>query len=257
MKKKFGQNFLNNLEIVNKIIDAADINKNSVVYEIGPGDGILTKEIIKKNPKKFYCVEIDTSLKPGLENFFNNKNYKLIFDNALTFDEKIFLNQDVTIISNLPYNISLKLLTKWCHQQSSHGWIKDMILMFQKEVAERILAIENTKKFGRITVLSSAFFKVSNIIDVNKINFNPPPKVNSCVLKFTSLKKPYICKNELVKLESLSKVLFSNKRKKLKKKILSIFSPEAISQHKLDDLYNLRAENLPKHTIYHLAKVIQ
>ena len=256
MKKKFGQNFLNNQEIVNKIIDAADINKNSIVYEIGPGDGIITKEIIKKNPKIFYCIEIDSSLKPRLENFFNNKNYKLIFDNALTFDEKIFLNQNVTIISNLPYNISLKLLTKWCHQQSSHGWIKEMILMFQKEVAERILATENTKKFGRITVLSSALFEVSNIINVNKINFNPAPKVHSCVLKFTSLKKPYIDKNELVKLESLSRELFSNKRKKLKKKILAIFNPETILLHKLDDLYNLRAENLPKDTIYYLAKII-
>ena len=256
MKKKFGQNFLNNPELVYKIIASADINETSVVYEIGPGDGVLTKEIIKKNPKKFYCVEIDASLKPRLENLFNNKNYKLIFDNALTFDEKIFLNQNVTIISNLPYNISLKLLTKWCHQQSSNGWIKEMILMFQKEVAERVLAIENTKKFGRITVLSSAFFKVSNITDVNKINFNPPPKVDSCVLKFTSLKKPCIGKNELVKLEWLSRELFSNKRKKLKKKILSIFNPETISMHKLDDLYNLRAENLPRNTIYYLAKII-
>ena len=256
MKKKFGQNFLNNFEIVNKIIESANVNKNSVVYEVGPGDGVLTNEIIKKNPKKFYCIEIDSSLKPKLEKFFINKNYKLIFDNAITFDEKIFLNQDVTIISNLPYNISLKLLTKWCQQQSSHGWIKEMILMFQKEVADRILAIENTKKFGRISILSSAFFKVSNIINVNRKNFNPPPKVNSTLLKFTALKKPSIDKNELTKLEFISRELFSNKRKKLKKKILSIFNQEAITQYKLEDLYNLRAENLPKNIFYYLAKII-
>ena len=67
MKKKFGQNFLNNFEIVNKIIESANVNKNSVVYEVGPGDGVLTNEIIKKNPKKFYCIEIDSSLKPKLE----------------------------------------------------------------------------------------------------------------------------------------------------------------------------------------------
>jgi 16S rRNA (adenine1518-N6/adenine1519-N6)-dimethyltransferase len=119
MKKKFGQNFLRNKEIIDEIINTAEIDENSIVYEIGPGDGALTKEIIKKNPKKFLSVEIDLSLKDQLSSLFVKKEHSLIFTDALQFDETSHFISDTIVIGNLPYNISLKLLIKWIYQYAT------------------------------------------------------------------------------------------------------------------------------------------
>jgi 16S rRNA (adenine1518-N6/adenine1519-N6)-dimethyltransferase len=257
MKKQFGQNFLTNKEIISKIIESAEIKKNSIVYEVGSGNGILTKEIIQKKPIKFISIEIDTALKKKLEILFQNTNYKLIFTDALNFDENNHFKNNVIIISNLPYYISLKLLLKWIFQFAKKRWIHSMILMFQKEVADRILSESDSKKFGRITLLVSAFFKVNKIIDVDKNNFYPVPKVNSSVLKFTPLENPLFNFLNLNKLELLSKIFFSNKRKKLKKKIEEVFDKKTIKHEKLDKFYNLRAENLDKKTFFYLAKLLK
>jgi len=257
MKKKFGQNFLTNKHIISKIIESAQINENSTVYEVGSGNGALTQEIIKKKPIKFISIEIDSTLKKKLDIFFQNKNYKLIFTDALNFNENHHFKNNVIIISNLPYNISLKLLLKWVMQSASNNWIHSMILMFQKEVAERILSESNSKKFGRITLLVSAFFNVSKIIDVDKKNFYPIPKVNSTVLKFIPINNPLFDFTNINKLEFLSKKFFANKRKKLKSKIEKIFDKNIIDQEGLDKFYNLRAENLDKTTYFYLAKLLK
>jgi len=257
MKKQFGQNFLVDKKIISKIIESSEIKENSIVYEVGSGNGALTQEIIKKKPIKFISIEIDTILKKKLEIFFQKKNHKLIFADALNFDESNYFKNNVIIISNLPYNISLKLLIKWIFQYSKKRWIHSMVLMFQKEVADRILSESNSKKFGRITLLVSAFFKVSKIIDVDKKNFYPVPKVNSTVLKFTPLENPLFNFTNLNKLELLSKIFFANKRKKLKKKIEEIFDKNIIEHEKLNKFYNLRAENLDKNTYFYLAKLLK
>ena len=116
MKKKFGQNFLRNDSIIKKIITIAEIDENSTVYEIGPGDGALTKEIINKNPKKFLAVEIDLSLKEQLNKLLVKKQHNILFVDALKFDEPSHFTSDTIVIGNLPYNISLKLLIKWIYQ---------------------------------------------------------------------------------------------------------------------------------------------
>ena len=257
MKKKFGQNFLINNSIIQNIIELSNINNKSIVYEVGPGNGALTKEIVKKNPKKFLAVEIDYTLKNNLDIFFVKENHKLLFSDALKIDETNFFNQDAIIIGNLPYNISLKLLIKWIYQLSYKRWFEQMFLMFQKEVAERIISNENSKKFGRITLLASAFFKVNKVLDVNKENFFPIPKVDSCVLHFQTLKKPYFNNENIFKLEYLTKNLFSSRRKKIKNKIESMFSPEIIEKYELHNYYNLRAENLNSEIIFFLAKLLK
>ena len=255
MKKKFGQNFLNNKLIVNKIISAANINNKSNILEIGPGNGVLSSEIIKKNPALYIAVEIDRSLENNLKPIFKNKNHKLFFLDALKFDEKKFFLANSTIISNLPYNISTKLLVKWIYQINQKTWYNKMILMFQKEVAERLLAEENSKKFGRITLLSSAFYKVSKIIDVDKSDFYPVPKVNSCVLKFEVLKNSLIDFKDVKKLENLTTILFNSRRKKLKKKFLELFDTKTIEKNSLEFLFDSRAENLSKQTFFDLFKL--
>ena len=171
MKKKYGQNFLINKSIVKEIIEAADIENSDEILEIGPGDGILTKEIINKNPKKFIAIEIDKSLKENLDSLFykkTNQKYEILFKDALKFDETSKFNNNFKIISNLPYNISLPLLIKWINQLNKYPVAKKMILMFQKEVAERILAKINSKKYGRISILSSVFYDIKKITNVDK-----------------------------------------------------------------------------------------
>ena len=257
MKKKFGQNFLINQNIINQILDIAQINNKSIVYEIGPGNGALTREIIVRNPKQFLAVEIDNSLKKNLDYLFNKDNHKIIFSDALSFDETIFFKKNALIIGNLPYNISLKLLTKWIYQLRHTAWFNQMILMFQKEVADRIIAQENSKKFGRITLLVSAFFEVTKILDVDRTNFYPSPKVDSSILNFKILKNSNFDINNINKLEYLTKNLFSNRRKKIKNKIKFLFNEEIIKKYKLDNYYDLRAENLKKQTIFFLAKLLE
>ena len=256
MKKKYGQNFLTNGKIINKIINIANINEYSNILEIGPGDGALSKQICKKKPKKYIAVEIDKTLRKSLSSIFSDEKYQLIYEDALKFKEQDYFLKNTTLISNLPYNISIPLLIKWTYQLEKSPWYKKMILMFQKEVAERILSKENSKKFGRITLLTSAFFKITKIIDVNKSDFYPIPKVDSIVLLFEPLKKKMINFNEIKSLELLSHEFFNNRRKKLKKKITKLFDEEVIKKNSLDKLYDLRAENLNKFTFYKLVKLV-
>ena len=260
MKKKYGQNFLTNQSIVKEIIQAAEIKNNDEILEIGPGDGILTKEIINKNPKKFICIEIDRSLKANLDVLFNKKNnhkYEMLFKDALQFDETSKFNNDFKIISNLPYNVSLPLLIKWINQLGKCPVAKKMILMFQKEVAERILAKINCKKYGRISILSSVFYDIKKIIDVDKKNFFPMPKVNSSVLVFDLLKKPLLDISNIENLQKITLELFNNRRKKIKKKLQTMFSNEIISKNFLEELFDLRAENIPPQMYCKLALLLK
>ena len=259
MKKKFGQNFLVNQTVVKKIIEASNINSNDNILEIGPGDGALTKEIIKKKPNTFIAVEIDRSLMSTLQVLFNKKknNYELILADALKFDESSKFSNNFKIISNLPYNISLPLLIKWIDQLKKIPFANKMILMFQKEVAERILANKDSKKFGRISILCSSFYDIKKIVDVDKKDFFPIPKVNSTVLSFDPLKKSKISIDNLEFLKKISFELFNNRRKKLKKKIQSLFSHEIIKFNGLDKLYDLRAENLTVDIFCKLALLLK
>ena len=260
MKKKYGQNFLTNQSIVKEIIQAAEIKNNDEILEIGPGDGILTKEIINKNPKKFIAIEIDKSLKINLETLFKKKTnhkYEMLFKDALQFDETLKFDKNFKIISNLPYNISLPLLIKWINQLNKNPVAKKMILMFQKEVAERILAKINSKKYGRISILSSVFYSIKKITDVDKSNFFPIPKVNSTVLLFDLLKKPMLDISNIEYLQKITLELFNNRRKKLKKKLQKIFSNEIINKNFLEELFDLRAENLTPNIYCKLALLLK
>ena len=257
MKKSFGQNFLKEQAVIDKIIKSSNININSTIYEVGAGDGSLSREIIKMNPKKYLAIEIDSSLIPKLEMLFINKNHKLINEDALKFNEKSFFSKDVTIISNLPYNISIKLLLKWIHQYSIEPWFNHMVLMFQKEVGERILSEENSKKYGRISLITSAFFSTIKILEVDRECFFPSPKVDSVIIEFKPLNENKIDSKYIHQLEFLTRSLFSNRRKKLKNKIKQLFDDKTIDKFKLNNYFDLRAENLNKKTFYFLAKLLK
>ena len=168
-KKKYGQNFLVNQNVSKKILFNEKITKRNIL-EIGTGNLALSKFIISNQPKKFLGVEVDRDLSDiYLKNEISDK---IIFEDALKINErKFFNNENFSIISNLPFNISSELVIKWCKIQNSYNCIDSMVLMFQKELAERIIAKKDTKKFGRLTIICNAFFSIKKKLLVSKNNF--------------------------------------------------------------------------------------
>ena len=152
-KKSLGQNFLTDKNILSKIVNSTPIqNKN--ILEVGPGTGNLTNLILENNPKKMCVVEKDKSLAINLQNIFQNK-LTILNKDILKIDETLLFDEKVTVFGNLPYNISTEILSKWIVNLKDYFWFDCLVLMFQKEVAERILAKSNTSHYGRLSILSN------------------------------------------------------------------------------------------------------
>jgi len=253
-KKKYGQNFLINEGICNQIVKLENINSCNIL-EIGPGNMALSKKIIMEKPKKYFAVEIDKDLfKKHQENIISSY---LLNEDALKINEfNLFNKQSFKIISNLPFNISSKLLIKWIKVQNDYNCIESMTLMFQKELSDRIIAQHNSTKYGRITILVGAFFNVEKKIFVHQKNFNPMPNVDAEVLQFTPHKKNKIRKNDFLKLEKITYDFFNERRKKNIKKIKKIFNENQISKYGLDKYFNMRPENLDKELYYKFSKIL-
>ena len=253
-KKKYGQNFLINQHISKKILLNEKI-KNRNILEIGTGNLALSKYIISNQPKKFLGVEVDEDLN---DIYLKNKiSDKIIFNDALKINERIlFKNENFSIISNLPFNISSELVIKWCRIQSSYNCIDSMLLMFQKELAERIIAKKDTKKYGRLSILCNAFFSIKKKLLVSKNNFFPVPKVDAMVLNFIPHKNNKIKNNSFEKLEKITKIFFNERRKKNKKKIIKNFSVSQIKKYNLEQFYDLRAENIENQIFYKLSNIL-
>jgi len=253
-KKKYGQNFLINEEIIKKILIDIKINSQNIL-EVGPGNLALTKPIIDKTPNRYVGVEIDKDFKTKI----NDKQIlsNILFDDALKINERsLFNNQSFKIISNLPYNISSQLLIKWCILQNDHHCINEMILMFQKELGERILSDCNSKQYGSLSVLVQAFFNIKKKVVVSKECFNPIPKVESIVLHFFPLKKNRIKKEKFKNLQKITKFFFNERRKKNKKKFQKLFNETIINNYNLQKYFDLRAENLSKDLYYEFTEII-
>ena len=146
-KKSLGQNFLIDKNILQKIVNIVPINKNNEILEIGPGTGNLTYYLIKKNPKKVFVVEKDSNLSLLLYEKFKNK-INIINDDILKISENLISKEKLIVFGNLPYNISTKILSKWIISKNKNFWFSSLILMFQKEVADRIIAKINTSNYG-------------------------------------------------------------------------------------------------------------
>jgi len=206
LKKKYGQNFLIDENIANKIVDLINFKKLKIL-EIGPGDGRLTNKIISKNPKKLELIEIDKDLTKILKDKFkNNKHINVINKNVLKHE--INDNYDL-VISNLPYNISSQVLVKLSIMDNAPN---EMILMFQKEFAAKLL--EN--RLNSINSIVKCFFKIKSKFHVSKNCYRPIPKIDSTVLKFQKLNKCLLKKNEIDNFIKFKRYLFSYKRKSLK-----------------------------------------
>ncbi len=251
-KKSLGQNFLIDQNIINKILLVSDI-KNKSVLEVGPGTGNLTSHIIKKNPKKFFVIEKDEDLVLKLSNDFKDK-IKIINDDVLNVNEKNIDDDKLVVFGNLPYNISTEILCKWIlNLDKKNFWFSCLILMFQKEVADRIISNFDTSKYGRLSILSHWKLDIEKICDVKPSSFLPKPKVDSSLLFF----KPKInfFKIENPKnLEIITRVFFSQRRKMLKKPFNQLFNGNKDIIKKLNIDLNLRPQNLDLETYYKLTK---
>ena len=257
-KKKLGQNFLTNKEIIKKIANIANVNKNTNIIEIGPGSGNLTEELIKKNPKEIYAIEFDKDLTNYLEKIKNNcNNFNYAISDALTFDEKNIFKKNSIIFGNLPYNISLKLLIKWIYSDPWPPFYNQMILMFQKEVADRIIAKSNTKKYGRISILSDTRLNVQFHFNISKKEFSPEPKVDSSVLSFTPKTNSNFKLEDLNILSDLTKIIFNTKRKMISKTLKKLFNEKELKIINFDNIKNLRPENLDFNFYYKLVDLIK
>ena len=182
-KKSLGQNFLIDREVLEKIVSITDIT-NKEVLEIGPGSGNLTTYILKKKPKKLYVVEKDDDLAILLKEKFDTE-IKIINDDILKVSESTISDQKLSVFGNLPYNISTEILSKWILNIGSNFWFDSLILMFQKEVADRIISEFNNSNYGRLSILSSWKLNVKKILDIKPQSFSPRPKIDSSLLLFT------------------------------------------------------------------------
>ncbi len=250
-KKSLGQNFLVDHNTILKIVDAAQINEKEIL-EVGPGTGNLTSEILKKNPKKVYLVEKDNELSHSLNEKFGNQ-VTIFNEDILKLDEKSLSKERLIVFGNLPYNISTEILCNWIIKLTSdHFWFSELILMFQKEVADRIISNFNTSYYGRLAILSNWKLNVEKICDISPNCFSPKPKVDSSLLHFTP-KDNWIKIKDPKNIEKVTRIFFSHRRKMLKKPYNQLFNGDQKVLNQLNIDLNLRPQNLNFDTYYKLT----
>jgi len=239
-KKSLGQNFLQDKNIIRKIINLINI-KGKDVIEIGPGNGALTDEIIKKKPKLLTIIEKDFYLTKKLrEKYSLNKNINILNRDILKFDIEKICKKNSAIFGNLPYNISSQILVKILNFKSWPPDFNDLVFMFQKELGEKIIGKFNTSNYGRLSILSNLRLNVINKFNVSPNCFMPKPKVTSMVIHFQpKLKSPIKIKN-IKNLENITNIFFSNKRKMINKNIKKVLSGKKIKK-----INNLNLQNRP------------
>ncbi len=238
-KKSLGQNFLTDKNILKKIVDIGNISENDKILEIGPGTGNLTAYIIKSRPKNIIVVEKDIELIRILESKFK-KEIQIINKDVLKLTKDFYYDKFI-VYGNLPYNISTKILSNWC--LSKEIKFKKLILMFQKEVADRIVAKVNTKNYSRITILANWKFNIRKIFDINPGCFFPKPKIKSTLLEFIP-KKNIIDIEKPKNLEKITKIFFSQRRKMVKKNFMRLFENFSALSKKTDIKLTDRPQNI-------------
>ena len=253
-KKSLGQNFLIDKNIINKIIEIGNINKNKIIMEIGPGYGDLTKNIVAMGPKKIFAIEKDKKLSFLLKKKFQDyKNIKIINGDILNIIEENNLEDNVTIFGNLPYNISTKILASLIMLKKWPPWYHVLILMFQKEVADRIIAKTQTKEFGRLSILANWRLEIKKHFDISKNCFFPKPKINSTILSFKPKKQGKSIIKDPKNLETVTRVLFSNPRKMINKNLFKLFKKNSLIVNKLNIDLKKRPRELSCDIYYEIA----
>ena len=258
-KKSLGQNFLLDKNITDKIIalslkkQSLDSYANCHVFEVGPGPGGLTRAVISNNPDKMTVIELDERCIQIMQdiNLKSGNILEILNQDALKFDFSYKEDKTKHIVSNLPYNISVPLLTKWLYEIDCYG---SLTLMFQKEVADRIQASTSTKDYGRLSVLSQLQCKITRLLDLNPECFTPAPKIWSSVLLFQPLDNT-LNKGEINKIERLTTQAFSMRRKMIRQSLKSIKNLDEICE-KIGIQTTMRPEEITPEQFLALSKEI-
>lgn len=255
--KKLGQNFILDMNITHKIASYAHIDQNDVVIEIGPGPGGLTLAILERKPQQLILIEKDHRCLPGLEilaaQHHGNCGVKILNKDALMVVSEELVKVPLTIIiANLPYNIASPLLIQFVHQ---YRHIKEMVLMFQKEVAQRIVAEPNTKHYGRLSIITQAFFKPTIVYNLPPSVFTPPPKVDSAVVRFLPRVKSGTLSTQ--NLEHVTQIFFSSRRKTVGHILKKNFKNNPEILEILHPYAHLRPENLSVDLYIQVASTVK
>ena len=235
-KKYLGQHFLNDESVAEKIADTLILKDYKNVLEIGPGMGVLTKYLLKKD-KTTYVIEIDPESVEYLQANYLNLAPRIIEKDFLKYDlNEVFNQEPFAIIGNFPYNISTQIVFKTLEMRDQ---IPEFSGMFQKEVAQRICSKEGSKVYGILSVLTQAFYDAEYLFTVPPHVFNPPPKVNSIVVKATRRNHEFRADPALIK--HVVKTAFGQRRKTLSNSLSQIIPKEVFKTHPFS---TLRPENL-------------
>ncbi len=236
-KKSLGQNFLIDNNIIRKITNLVKIENKNVI-EIGPGYGALTEEILTKKPRLLHLIEKDVFLFKELKKKYSNfKNVKLYNSDILKFNLENIVEKNSIIFGNLPYNISSQILVKILRFKNWPPNFESLIFMFQKELAEKIIGNYSSEHYGRLSILTNYRLRFVNKFLVSQNCFSPRPKVTSMVVVFKPKKRKSNNIKNLLNLEKITSLFFSNKRKMINKtikKILNHREIKSVSGLKLD-----------------------
>jgi 16S rRNA (adenine1518-N6/adenine1519-N6)-dimethyltransferase len=246
-KKKLGQHFLNSSEIAEKIVDCINYQNIDSIIEVGPGMGILTQHIINLN-KRAYFVEIDNESVEYLK-----ENYPVIKDSIIEEDflklELSDFKSPIGIIGNFPYNISSQIIFKAIENRNV---VHTIVGMFQLEVAKRICETPGSKTYGILSVLVQAFYNAEFILSLDPLQFTPPPKVNSGVIRLTRKIKPTLNCDEILFFK-IVKTSFQQRRKTLRNSLKVFNLSDNIKE---DVIFGRRPETLSVDDFVHLTNII-
>ena len=241
-KKSLSQNFLKDKNILTKIVEYGNLNSDDVVLEIGPGTGNLTQEILEKSPQKVIVVEKDKELANFLKKKFGN-SLSVINGNILDYIENFKFDIPIKVFGNLPYNISTQILISLIKLDSLDKYFKKFIFLFQKEVADRIIAQENSKYYGRLSILTAWKMDGQREFDISPDYFYPKPKVWSSVVTL-SPKLNYEKIKNLKNFEHITNIFFNKRRKMIRKPMIQLFKNYEEISEKLNLDLNLRPQNI-------------
>lgn len=239
-RKRFGQNFLHDPGVIERIVRSIHPQADDNLVEIGPGLGALTEELLAVNPR-LQVVELDRDLVPVLRTkFFNYPDFRIHEADALKFDfSELADNGPLRIVGNLPYNISTPLIF---HLLEQAGVVKDMHFMLQKEVVQRLAAGPRDNNYGRLGIMAQYFCKVQPLFEVGPGAFKPAPKVDSAIVRLVphdTLPHPA---RDLAMLQQVVRTAFNARRKTLRKSLGNLVTAEELQNLGIDD--GLRPENL-------------
>lgn len=239
-KKRFGQNFLHDDAVIGKIVDAIDPSEGENLVEIGPGLGALTEPVIER-AGDISVVELDRDLAHRLRHHpFIAKNLTIYETDALKFDfTTLATEQKLRIFGNLPYNISTPLIF---HLLTFKDCVQDMHFMLQKEVVNRMAAAPNSKTYGRLSIMTQYFCQVMPVMEIGPEAFQPPPKVDSAIVRLIPHKEIKYPAKDVKWLARVTREAFNQRRKTIRNSFKKLISVEDLEALGIDA--SLRPENL-------------